>query len=72
MVGLQARAGDSSRPQDQSIEKAVASLNHALKILDENDLPAHIGARLQEVIELVLSASCSTEAESAGGRIDPT
>ena len=53
MAALQAQADDSDRPQGQSIGDALASLKHALKILDENDVPPHVGARLQEVIELV-------------------
>jgi hypothetical protein len=53
MAALQAQADDSDCPQAQSIGDALASLKHALKILDESDVPAHIGARLQEVIELV-------------------
>ena len=53
MAALQAQADDSDCPRGQTIDDALASLKHALKILDESDLPAHIGARLQEVIELV-------------------
>jgi hypothetical protein len=53
MTALHAQADDSDRPQRQSIGDALTSLKHALKILDESDVPAHIGARLQEVIELV-------------------
>ena len=52
MVALQAHAGDSD-PQNQTIEDALASLEKSLMILDEEDSPPHIGARLQEVIELV-------------------
>jgi len=53
MAAFQAQAGDSDCPQGQSIGDALTSLNHALRILDGSDAPAHIGARLQEVIELV-------------------
>jgi len=52
MVALQAHAGDSD-PQNQTIEDALASLEKSLMILDEENSPPHIGARLQEVIELV-------------------
>lgn len=52
MGALQAHAGDSD-PRNQTIEDALASLEKSLEILDEEDSPPHIGARLQEVIELV-------------------
>ena len=52
MGALQAHAGDSD-PQNQTIEDALASLEKSLMILDEENSPPHIGARLQEVIELV-------------------
>jgi len=53
MVALQAHAGDSDCSQNQTIEEALASLEECQKILDQEDSPPHIGARLQEVIELV-------------------
>ena len=53
MVALQAHAGDSDRSQNQTMEDALASLEKSLMILDQEDSPPHIGARLQEVIELV-------------------
>ncbi len=54
MVALQAHAGDSDRSQSQKTMKdALASLEKSLKILDQEVSPPHIGARLQEVIELV-------------------
>jgi hypothetical protein len=53
MTALHAQADDSDRPQRQSIGDALTSLKHALKILDESDVPPHIGARLQEIIEFV-------------------
>ncbi|HKX91180.1 MAG TPA: hypothetical protein VJM15_01970 [Sphingomicrobium sp.] len=51
MAVLHADADD--RPDDQSVENALALLRQALIILDDSALPKHISARLQEVIELV-------------------
>ena len=70
MTAFQAQADDSGRSQDRTVENALASLNHALKILDESDAPAHIGARLQEVIELVMSTSSSAGAKGSGDNTD--
>ena len=53
MVALQAHAGDSDRPKNESMKDALASLEQSLETLDASDSPPHIGARLQEVIELV-------------------
>jgi hypothetical protein len=53
MVALQAHEGDSDRPKDETIDDALRSLECALKILDQEDMPPHIGARLEEVIESV-------------------
>jgi hypothetical protein len=53
MAALKAHAGDSDRPQNQTIEHVLALLEQALTILDERDSPPHIGARLQEVIEFL-------------------
>jgi hypothetical protein len=61
MVALKAHEGDSDRAQNGTIEDALASIEEALRILDERDSPPHIGARLQEVIES-LKAEISSRA----------
>jgi len=53
MSACQAETDDTDRLGDQSMNDALTSLERALQILDDCDAPPHIGARLQEIINLV-------------------
>jgi len=53
MSACQAQSDETNGLADQSMSDALTSLERALQILDDCDAPPHIGARLQEIIDLV-------------------
>lgn len=55
MAALSAHADDGNGPRNHRLEDALPLLQEALGIIDGTKLAPHVGARLQEVIDLLQS-----------------
>ena len=53
MSMCEAQSDETDGLANQPMKEALTSLERALQILDDCEAPAHIGARLQEIITLV-------------------